>query len=341
MTIEELKLHRLSGQYLLSPASYHTVVRGLCGVQAQFLSNAFHALRIRSTDFDAVHPKGLIKSWTLRGTMHLFDEQDLPLMLYSKREHKLRLCDMLGADEYITEERKRDFADLIIASVQKGTFEREALRQICFDNGMTETEEQSVFNSWGGLLRALCEAGKLTHEVSSRKAFVPCPPFEPMEREAAQLKLMYRYLAHYGPATVRDAAFFFKWTQSKVRQLIEQLEPQCLSCSGQSYYYIEDTPVVTDRVPACIFLAGFDPLMMGYDKKDNLFLPEEHVRGIFNLAGIVHPALLVHGRVMGRWKREGNKLTITPFEAIAPEDAGAIRAEAMRLWPHIKRVDGI
>jgi hypothetical protein len=152
---------------------------------------------------------------------------------------------------------------------------------------------------------------------------------------------MYRYLAHYGPATVRDAAFFFKWTQPKVRQLIEQLEPQCLSCSGQFYYYIEGTPVVTDRMPACIFLAGFDPLMMGYDKKDNLFLPEEHVRGIFNLAGIVYPALLVHGRVAGRWKRDANKLTITPFEAIAPEDADAIRAEAMRLWPHIKRVDGI
>ena len=42
MTPEEIKLRRLAGQHLLAPADTQAVVKGLCGVQAQFLSHAFH-----------------------------------------------------------------------------------------------------------------------------------------------------------------------------------------------------------------------------------------------------------------------------------------------------------
>ena len=44
MTLEEIKLRRLAGQHLLAPADTQTVVKDLCGVQAQFLSHAIHFL---------------------------------------------------------------------------------------------------------------------------------------------------------------------------------------------------------------------------------------------------------------------------------------------------------
>ena len=52
MTIEELKIRQLTNQHLLSPADKMTVVRDLCGVQAQFFSNAMHSLKLRSDDYD-------------------------------------------------------------------------------------------------------------------------------------------------------------------------------------------------------------------------------------------------------------------------------------------------
>lgn len=69
MDQETLKLRRLSAQYLLAPASRLHVVRAMDGFQAQFLSNAMHAMRLRSADPDAGYAAdGLVKSWTLRGT---------------------------------------------------------------------------------------------------------------------------------------------------------------------------------------------------------------------------------------------------------------------------------
>ena len=87
MTLEEIKLRRLAGQHLLAPADTQTVVKSLCGVQAQFLIHALHGLSIRCPE---VNTEGLVKSWTNRGTMHLFSVDDLPLFLHDGRTHFLR-----------------------------------------------------------------------------------------------------------------------------------------------------------------------------------------------------------------------------------------------------------
>ena len=76
MQRDELLLRRLNGQHLLAPAA--NPAADLCGLQAQFLRNAVHALRIRT---DARSLAGLVKTWTLRGTVHLLPESDLPLYL--------------------------------------------------------------------------------------------------------------------------------------------------------------------------------------------------------------------------------------------------------------------
>jgi len=341
MTTDELKLRRLFGQHLLAPKDARTVLRDLCGMQSQFLSNAFHALRIRSADFDEANPTGMMKNWTLRGTMHLFDESDLPLMLHRDRSHFLCPCDTLAGDEYITTERKRHFADLIVRSVREGIGEREALKRLCVEAGITEEEAQSVFNPWGGTIRALCEAGAITHAVSERKAFVSCPAFEPMERDEARLELARRYFTHYGPATVRDAAYFFSFGQAEIRQMFDKLPVQEISCEGKAHYYIEETAQFEGEMPPCIFLAGFDPLMLGYEKKENPFLPKEHLRGIFSLSGIVMPALLVHGRVVGRWKKTGKRLTITLFETIDVRDRACICAQAEQRFIGLRTIEGL
>lgn len=74
-----------------------------------------------------------------------------------------------------------------------------------------------------------------------------------------------------------------------------------------------------DGVPECLFLAGFDPLMLGYQKTESLYLPPEYLRQIFTLARIVKPSILLDGRIVGTWKSKGKKAEITLFESILPE----------------------
>ena len=332
MTLEELKLRRLAGQHLLAPADTQTVVKDLCGVQAQFLSHALHGLSIRCTD---VNTDGLIKSWTNRGTMHLFSVDDLPLFLHEGRTHFLRPVDTLESDAYITADRKAYFADLIVDAVAQGIDEREALKAVCEKAGMAESESQSLFDPWGGTIRALCEAGRICHKVQEKKAYQLCPSFEPMAEEPARLELARRYFTHFGPATIKDAAYFFGTTQTKVKSWLKQLPVREATLNGKSYFYI-DNGLPAGKLPDCLFLAGFDQLMLGYEKTESLFLPKEHMRDIWGLAGIVRPAILVNSTVVGWWNLKNYKLKVTLF---SPIDQELLTNAATKLWGDLKEID--
>ena len=301
-------------------------------MQAQFLSHALHGLSIRCNE---VRTEGLIKSWTNRGTMHLFSVDDLPLFLHEGRTHFLRPVDTLESDAYISADRKAFFADLIVDAVSQGIDEREALKSVCEKAGMTENECQSLFDPWGGTIRALCEAGRICHKVQERKAYQLCPAFEPMAEKPAQLALARRYFTHFGPATIKDAAYFFGTTQAKVKSWLKQLPVTETTLDGKAYFYI-DNGLPAGNLPGCLFLAGFDQPMLGYEKAESLFLPREHMRDIFNLAGIVRPAILANGTVIGWWNLKNRKLKIT---LLSPADHKLLSETATALWSDLKQIE--
>lgn len=334
MTLEELKLRRLSGQHLLTPAPLRTVVKDILGVQAQFLSHALFGLRLRS---DSAEPAGLVKSWTLRGTMHLFSREDLPLFLHAGRKPFLRPVDTLDADACVSGSRKAYFAQHILDAMAQGVCTREALKERCRKAGMTGQEEASLFDPWGGIIRALCEKGKIVHQVSREKAYALCPDFTPMEEHAAQVELARRYFTHFGPASVKDAAYFFGTTQKMVKALLWELPLEEVHTAGRSYFFI---PIPQPRItpPPCIFLTGFDQLMLGYDKRESLFLPQAYMGEIFNRAGIVRPAILVHGSVVGWWKLEKKKLKLRLLDTAARE---VVEATARWQWSELDTIEDL
>ncbi|MBQ4579389.1 MAG: winged helix DNA-binding domain-containing protein [Clostridia bacterium] len=286
MEREELLLHRLQGQHLLSPGD--DPARDLCGMQAQFLRNAVHALRIRT---DALSTEGLVKTWTLRGTVHLIPEKDLPLYI--------RTC---GTAEDVCQsgwyqwtagrgwanppEREAELARMTVAAIASGVDTREGLREHLRACGMTDSEEARAFNPWGGLIAELANIGVLAFRVDMLDAARPdetkryrlLAPFTPVAEDAARLELLRRYFAHYGPATLRDAANFFRWTQGEIKSLLAKLPVYSANFAGRPYFWLGDAQPLAD-MPQAILLAGFDPLLLGYRKEDNPFLPPEHLRG--------------------------------------------------------------
>src|SRR5690242_14169114 len=79
---------RLTRHFLLSPTDEGliAVARRLCGVHAQVLSCAEMAASIRGAGIlpadvrKAVEPeRALVKTWAMRGTLHLIPAEDLPL----------------------------------------------------------------------------------------------------------------------------------------------------------------------------------------------------------------------------------------------------------------------
>lgn len=347
MEIEDIKIRQIANQYLLSPSDKMTVVRGLCGVQAQFMGNAMHSLKIRCADYDeATVKENLVKNWTLRGTVHVFAEQDLPLFLHCNNKQDYRRNEWNGHTFWnqrekwsLAPDRQKYFSELILAFLEGGSRTREELKEMCREHGMTGAEEESMFDPWGGGIRELCERGFMNYVVQEKKAYCLSPPFDPIPEEEAMLEIARRYFTNIAPATIHDAMYFFHAPAAKVKQWLTNLPVMSMEWGGKTYYYIESGKSYSYSIPKYLFLAGFDSLMLGYEKKESLYLKPEDRRGIFNLAGIVMPALLVDGQVAGRWKKKNKKLSIELFGSIGAKEKAAIKDRAESLWNDIAAID--
>ena len=152
-----------------------------------------------------------------------------------------------------------------------------------------------------------------------------------MTKADALRALMRRYLTHYGPVTVQDAAYFFGLPQCELLPLIESLSPCEFVCEGKTFYRLDDINIIGD-LSCCRFLAGFDPLMLGYEKRANPFLPEDALRSVFTLSGIVWPAILLDGKIVGIWKRRGKAVELTGLMPLQSLQRRRIEEEADRLW---------
>lgn len=347
MTKEEIKLRQVTNQYLINPAPKLQVVRDLCGVQAQFMTNALHSLKIRCSDFDeATVQNGLVKNWTVRGTVHVFAEEDLPLFLHCNNGADYRKNEWNGysfwnqRDKWaLTPERQRVLSEVILNALEKESYTREELKEICRNEGMTESEESSMFDQWGGGVRELCERGFMNYVVQEKKAFCLSPEFTPIPEEEAKLEQARRYFTNFGPATIHDAMYYFHTTTTQVKQWLKQLPVRETECDGKTYYHIENGKSYNHEIPTCLFLAGFDQLMLGYEKKESLYLPQEHLRKIFNLAGIVMPSLLINGQVVGKWKMKNSKLNVELFNPISEKEKKLVKKKAEALWNDLKRIE--
>lgn len=212
LSAPELRLLRLQGQHLLTPAPREAVLADLCGLQAQLYPCALHGLRLRSGELPAALPA--VRTWTLRGTLHLIREADLPLLIH-RRGAPEEVCAfetyafLCAHGRPLPPERAVFFAQTVYDALAAGPQTREDLRQLCRQRGMTPAEEAHVFHAWGGVIRQLSEMGLICGTAEKDRRYRRCGDFVPLPRTDARRLLLERYLRHYGPASLADMAYFF------------------------------------------------------------------------------------------------------------------------------------
>ncbi len=362
----EIKQLRLYRQHITNKSDKASVCHDLNGLQAQFTVNVYYGLKIRCSE--EITPlnfgEGLVKNWSVRGTVHAFNENDLPIFkadksLYKnddfkgygifsqgayefakKKEYLQRQAEEYEKNGYaftLDPQRQKYFSEFIREKISEGICTRDELKQACIDNGMTFAERDSMFDQWGGGMRELCERGFLCYRVCEKKEFMIAPDFSPVGNEEAEREIASRYFKNFAPATVKDFAYYYGCTQSRAKEIMERLPLENFSACGKEYFFMGELPGNVPDIPGCVLLAGFDQLMLGYKKEESLFLPEEHLRGIFNLAGIVMPPVLLNGNVAGRWRKKNRKVTFEMFEKISERDKKIIEDTALELYGEINK----
>jgi hypothetical protein len=148
--------------------------------------------------------------------------------------------------------------------------------------------------------------------------------------------LILRYLAAFGPGTVKDVQTWSGLT--RLREVIERLRPRLVTFRdehGAELFDLPDAPRPDPDTPAPPrFLYDYDNLLLSHADRSRVITDGYHEQS-FASDGPMPSIVLLDGFTNGTWKitrhRGTATLTIRPFKRLLDEDATALAEEGARL----------
>jgi hypothetical protein len=330
VTDELLRRLRLAAQGLTpatAAADPAAAARAVVGVQAQDVRAAALALRSRVPGLRRADVDGspLVRTWTLRGTVHLHDPADLPWLdavlgprnrarfeAAMRRRGQYEVASgLLGDLVAMLAERPLDRASLLAELARRG---HQALGQ----------PSVNVLMPWAAA------QGLVAGLPDGRNRAAQPPPA--VDGEAALATLARRYLAGYGPASAADLAWWSGLPLATARRTLAAAAPT--ETAGELFALPGTFGAAPLAAPPALLLAAFDTTMLGYRRREPLVAPD-HDRRVLPGGGMLRPVVLTGGQAAGTWgvrARAGRpEVTIEWFGDPAPSaelDAEIRRVEA-------------
>jgi winged helix DNA-binding protein len=319
MQWESVLAWRVARQHLAQRAADPLqVISDICGLHAQVMSSAQLTLHARVEDPpDVATLPTLVKTWAMRGTLHLLRHDELGLYVGAQGGLKPRYEQRSWLKHFgLTAEEMQTILTEVPAALRDGPLDRAQL---------AERVHPGLGRGYGDLLKPLAFRGEIV--VVADKRFALPEPFTRMDTEDATRELARRFLTRYGPATREEFAKWFgapspaapgRWIKALGDEVVETKFGWMLGKDVASCEAAEPEGVVR-------LLPAFDQYVVAAPRDDTATPAPER---IYRPGGWFSPVLLVDGVMAGIWARDGDTVTIEPF---TPVDRAAAEAEAARL----------
>ena len=293
-----------------------------------------------------VAKRKVVRTWALRGTLHLVAAADVRWLL------------ALAAPALLT----RTAAAYREVNLDAAAFRKilPAIQQ-CLEGGRQLTREELFaelarrrINTEGhrggrimyraaqvGLICLGLPSGKQATYTLLDEWLPPQPPSSQPSREDSLKLLAQRYFASHGPATLADFIWWSGLSASEARAALEMAMRGLSEAqhAGSTVWWPARMPAPAARpgsTPMVHLLAGFDEYLLGYTDRAPI-IDSAHAGKVMTPNGLFRPALLIDGRVAGTWQAETKKgalvLSITPFVPAALSSrkaSAALQAQAQR-----------
>jgi uncharacterized protein YcaQ len=328
-----------------------TVVGDVCGVQAQLMSAAQIALwarvqGLRREDVERAlwKERTLVKTWAMRGAVHLLPAKDLPVYVGAlkrrvREERRWMARYGVGPQEADT------MIEAIIDALAPGPLTRQELTERVIDR-LGSKARRWVQHSWGGVVKQACLQGLACfgpnqgQEITFVRRDYWLPDQGDLRAEDAEDELLRHYLHGYGPAALQDFASWAGMTIREASPIRKRLGGDLVEMAiGDSLALIlrQDLAAVQSIKAKDRFvrlLPSFDPYMLGHRDKRHL-VDEADYKRVYRKAGWLSPVVLFAGRVMGVWSHErrgkGLHINVEPFIKMTTAIRDGIGAEATDL----------
>ncbi|HVB22075.1 MAG TPA: winged helix DNA-binding domain-containing protein [Ktedonobacteraceae bacterium] len=343
-----LRAQLLFPQPLSAARNIAQVVQSLCGIQAQEEPSAALAIRARTTGLIAanveqarINERSIVRTWGQRGTLHLLATEDIgwllpflgPVFIAGDRRRRAEL----GLDE---DTCARAIHMLRNVLANQGPLTRaEIVEQLAMHSIRLEGQARPHLLGRAALEGVICfgpNRGTEPTYVLLSNWLSHKDIRHPLSEDAAYRELTRRYLHAYAPATPEDQAAWSGLPLSKTRAAWQSLADELLEVdvAGIPVWMLKSQAAWLDEQPPTSsivrLLPRYDTYLLGYQSRD-LAVPREFAKRINAGGGIVHPTLLVDGRVVGTWKSQQQKnqlnVRVEPFGSFSAEIYPGIEAE--------------
>ncbi|MEO6530287.1 MAG: winged helix DNA-binding domain-containing protein [Specibacter sp.] len=299
------------------------VVRSLTALQGQDFPGALWSIGLRSPGSTrasvaaAFNSGALVRSWPMRGTLHVTPAEDLGWILsltagrmFKSMATRHRQLEITTPDV----EKVREVA-IVLLEQCGGQVTRDELFAALEKAGQG-TKAQRGYH----LLFLLCLQGALVQGpinsaagngnsqfFVSSEAWINSPRV--LDRDRALAELALRYFKSHGPATVKDFQWWSKLTLKDIKTGLAQLGGQLLTvdCAGASYLLAPETAeLLSGTVPGArsvLLLPGFDEFLLGYTDRSAALAPEHAPLTVPGNNGMFKATVLTGGKVAGTWRK--------------------------------------
>jgi hypothetical protein len=330
-----LRLARIGAQRLTDatrlgpdPAA---IARAVCTVQAQSFDAARHQLRVRSVGLKAIdvnrafeEERSIVRTWLMRGTLHLCAADDLRWMLDVLGPAINRLGATrrmnLGVDDATCE---RGVA-VIRTALAHGPMARRALRDRLVSAGVLwEPVGQSLIHLLfhAATLGVICCGPRMGRDDSFVLLDDWVEPSDGPRGEAALAELALRYLAANGPASVRDFASWSGLPSALTKAGMKAINAEIVELPGAipGLWMLRATAVEEPaKRPVVRLLGHFDTYLLGYRTREHLGDANAEEWIIQGGGGWIRPTVCVDGWIVGGWRLDARgrdfEITVRRFE---------------------------
>lgn len=327
---------RLASQGLTGPgfASVPEAVRSMPALQAQDLQASLWAVGQRVpgscvADVRAALDRGeVVRSWPMRGTLHLLAPEDLKWVLAITSTRLIKSLAGRHRDLGITAADVDAAAQAALLRVAGGAAASRAELFQTFEQAGQSTAGQRGIH----LLAMLCQRGLLVQgPVAGHQQLVVAfddwiTTSRHLDREEGIAEWLLRYFRSHGPATERDFAWWSGLPLTETRAALAEVRDRLveLEFEGKPYWLSTETAaLLEDGVPGqrtVLALPGFDEFVLGYTDR-SITLPAPHADKIVPGGnGVFKKTIVAGGVVVGTWASPGNgrggAVVAEPFDGV-------------------------
>ncbi|HET6261595.1 MAG TPA: winged helix DNA-binding domain-containing protein [Chloroflexia bacterium] len=361
LTWEQVTAWRLSKHHLLARAPEGRlldVTTALGGLHAQVMSSAelIAWARLDGLAPDDVREalweeRTLVKTWAMRGTLHLLPAREFPTYVAALRTRQgYRRASWLKYYDMTLEDM-----DAIIEGVRVALdgrcLTREQLSEAVGEATGSPQVRERLRSGWGEFLKPAASNGYLCFGPSQGQAVTFVRPDQWLDNwyeagsDEAIREVLRRYLTTYGPATRDDFARWFGWEPKYARALfldmaaelaevnVEGWKAMTLTSIAEQVHALNEPPTGVRLLPA------FDPYTIAYYPNSRYLDPDKKDR-VYRKGAWITPVVLVDGRLAGLWDQQkkgpGVTISIEMFQPPGPEVQQGIQTEADRLGAFLR-----